>query len=108
MLSKINVHSINLENEENPVEFVTANEAIVYYYSANKSFTFLFTIPQSSPESTLTINNKTQPAYTGINAVRIDNENYKEEITMFSLKLDDPFLVNKIAVSDMGGERGMR
>jgi hypothetical protein len=102
VLSKINHHSIDFEDEKTAFFSATANEAKVYYYSANKDFIFQFVIPQSSEESTITINNEVQKASLGINAIRIANENRKKAITSFSLKSDDAFLVKDFAISNIG------
>jgi len=99
VLSKVNSNSIDFENEETTF----ANEAEVYYYSANKDFIFQFVIPQCSDESTIMINNEIQKASSGINAIRIENMNKKKAITTFTLKSDDAFLVKNFAISNIGG-----
>ena len=102
VLSKINANSIDFEHEKTAFDAATTNEAIVYYYSANKNFVFQFVIPQCSPEATITVNHQIQKSFCGINAIRIENENTKKSITSFTLKSDDPFLVKGFAISNIG------
>ena len=103
VLSKIDVNSVNFEDEETAFDSTTANEAVIYYYSANKNFVFQFTIPQCSPQSTVTIDNtEIQKVSGGINAIRIENTNLKKAITAFTLKSDAPFLVKDFAISNIG------
>ena len=102
VLSKINVNSINFAEEETAFDTAVANEAVVYYYSINKNFVFQFIIPQCSQDATAMINNEIRKVSSGINAVRIENENKKKAITTFTLKSDEPFLVKDFAVSNLG------
>jgi hypothetical protein len=103
VLSKININSIDFENEETAFAAATANEAVVYYYSANKSFVFQFVIPQGSPESMIIIDNiERQKVVSGINAIRIENGNKNKAVTAFTLKSNDPFLVKDFAISNIG------
>ena len=109
VLSKVNNNSIDFESETPTVAAATANEATVYYYSANKNFIFQFVMLQCTPESTIMINNEPRKVSTGINAIRIENDNKKKSVVSFTLKSDDPFLVNGFAVSTIGfvGEEAM-
>ena len=102
VLSKINRNSIDFGSEDTVFAAVTANEATIYYYSANKDFIFQFIIPQSSPEATVMIDNNIRKASCGINAIRIENNNKKMAVVSFTLKSDDPFLVKNFAVSNIG------
>jgi hypothetical protein len=102
IMSKLNSNSINFENEEIAFDTATANEATVYYHSANKNFIFQFVIPQCSQDATVTVDNQTQKTNCGINAIQIDSENKKKEIISFTFKSDDPFLVKNFAISNIG------
>jgi len=102
VLSKVNNNSINFENEATIFSSATANEAKVYFYSANKNFVFQFFVPQTSPESTAIINNATHNVSCGINAIRIENEDKNKAVTAFFVKSDDPFFVKDFAISTMG------
>jgi len=100
ILSKVNNNSINFEDRNNAL--VSANEATVYYYSENKEFTFLFVIPQCAQGATITVNKEILKTSCGINAVRIVNDNKIKAISSFTLKSEEPFLVKKIAISNIG------
>jgi hypothetical protein len=103
VLSKVNVNSIDFENEETTFASASANEAIVCYYSANKNFTFQFVIPQHNSALKVMINDaEIQNISAGINAVQIENTNKRKAVTSFTLKSEDPFLVKDFAVSNMG------
>jgi len=102
VLSKVNNNSIDFESDSPTIATATANEATVYYYSANKDFIFQFVMPQCAPESTIMINNEIRKVSTGINALRIENDNKKKSVVSFTLKSDDPFLVNAFAVATIG------
>jgi len=102
VLSKINNESIKLEEGKNLFNNATANEAKVYYYSANKDFIFQFVVPQCSEESKVVINNEIRNISNGINAIRIENDNKKKAVVSFTLKSDSPFLVKSFAVSNIG------
>jgi hypothetical protein len=103
VLSKINVNTIDFENEETAFASAVANDATVYYYSANKDFIFQFIIPLCTQVPTVTINNtEIQKISSGMNAVRIENTNRQKAVTVFTLKSDEPFLVKDFAVSNMG------
>ena len=100
--SKIDLNSIDFENEETAFATAVANEATVFYYSANKEFTFRFVISQCSQEAMITVNNQMQKSVCGINAIRIENTKKSKAITSFTLQSDDPFLVRDFAVSNIG------
>jgi hypothetical protein len=102
VISKTNSNSINFENEKTALESATANEATVYYYSANKNFTFQFIIPQCGQDDQITVVNKTQQAHCGINAIEINNHIRKKAMTSFTLNSDAPFLVKDFAISNIG------
>jgi hypothetical protein len=102
VLSKVNLNSIDFENEETLFSSATANVATVYYYSSNKNFIFQFVIPDYSSGSTIIINNETLHASRGINAINIENENRTKAITSFKLESDDPFSVKEFAISNLG------
>ena len=102
VLSKVNKSSIDFENEETAFASATANEAAVYYYSANKEFVFQFVIPQCSEESSVMINNDIERVSEGINAIRIESENKRKEVISFTITSEDAFLVKDFAISNIG------
>jgi len=102
VLLRVNEGTITLENKATAFAAATANEATVFYYSANKDFVFQFVIPQCSEEAVITVNNQMQKSVCGINAIRIENTKKRKAITSFTLQSDDPFLVRDFAVSNIG------
>ncbi len=103
VLSKINNNSIKKNEEETMLSAITANEADVYYYSPNKEFIFEFYIPKCKQDSSFVfINNVNYKVYQGLNAIRINNMNKKEEITLFTIKSSEPFLAKSFSISTIG------
>lgn len=104
VLSKIEDNtSINFDDVENPFGNAVSKSAIVYYYSVNKHFRFEFVVPQLQQTSAFYINNQ-EYGYVnqGVNILEYQNERKKEKITTFTLKCEEPFLVDDFLISTLG------
>ncbi|MDR2009184.1 MAG: hypothetical protein LBQ22_01720 [Bacteroidales bacterium] len=103
ILSKVNNNSIDTDKGEYLFYDVTSNEAIVYYYAPYKSFKFGFNIPDCVEKPVVHINGiEKEAANCGVNIIRINNKNKKEEITSFRLSSSEPFLVRDFLISNIG------
>ncbi len=103
VLMKINSTSLNWKEKEISFEETTANEAEVYYYSANKDFYLTFYIPDTTQIPIISINDKgAKVSNSKLNMIRIINNNKREETTTFKLKSNTPFRIKDFSISNIG------
>ena len=104
VLSKIEDNStINIENEEDPFSISTSKTAKVYYYSAYKNFMFGFVLPESDQQAMIYVNDEQYATgKRGINILEFQNSNKREKVSSFTLKSNEPFLVEDFLISNIG------